>query len=67
MTRALSQCQSMPLRLLQTKEPPAQNGWLGKRDKNPMPSVKIRIGTRRIVITITTYDGTFVVSIPKLG
>lgn len=32
-----------------------------------MPSIKIRVGSRRIVITITTDDGTFVVSIPKLG
>ncbi len=31
-----------------------------------MPSVKIRIGNRRIVITITTNDGTLVLSIPKL-
>jgi hypothetical protein len=32
-----------------------------------MSSVKIHVGTRRITITITTDDGTFVVSIPKLG
>ena len=32
-----------------------------------MPHVNVRIGTRRIVITITTDDGTLVVSIPKLG
>jgi hypothetical protein len=48
-------------------EPPAQNGWLRKRDKKPLPSVKTRIDTRPIVVTITTDDGTFVVSIPKLG
>ena len=32
-----------------------------------MPIVNVRIGTRRIVITITTDAGTVVVSIPKLG
>jgi predicted RNase H-like HicB family nuclease len=32
-----------------------------------MPHVNVCIGTRRIVITITTDDGTFVVSIPKLS
>jgi mRNA-degrading endonuclease RelE of RelBE toxin-antitoxin system len=47
-------------------EPPVADRVARKRRK-PMSSVKIRIGTHRVVVTICSSDGTVVVVIPKLA
>jgi hypothetical protein len=39
----------------------------GRKGDNSMPTVHVRIETRRVIVTVTSSDGTVVVVVPKLG